>query len=434
MAANDSGPEYVVKDDALLPVTDYISNMAPIPPSRMFLIKQSLKAYTESVPGGTTFDASQGDGGASLGGVPAEVLEEAHRLQLEHGTAYDMPYGCDAFRKSVIEDYWRVDEPTGLTPANVVACQGGRDALVKAYTAMLTLGEGRIGDVLVTTRVPWISYNWGPYGVGANVMLAPGDASTGWAYSPQTIQACVDRAARDGRKIACLVITSPDNPTGNTLSADKQVALGKAALRAGARYVLYDWMYHWVTDESPMDLSVFLQHFDSAERSRVLILDGITKSLGASNIRNAHLIADELIVKFIQSRASHAVIPSFHSQAVAIAAFRAGFRRAAAPIIEPTNASREVLREFVDANSMTAITGKGYYAFIDVSKWLRAADMQDSAELGEYLAKQHGVAVVPGVFFSVHGADWIRFSYALPPETTLGALRRFMEGLNALSR
>lgn len=434
MTANDQSPQYVVADDALLPVTDYLARMAPIPASRMFLIKKSLKTYTENVPGGTTFDASQGDGGASLTGVSAEVLEEAHRMQMEHGTAYDMPFGCDAFRKSVLEDYWHVDAATGLTPANVIACQGGRDALVKAYTAMLTLGEGRVGDVLVTTRVPWISYNWGPYSVGANVMLAPGHPSTGWAYTAETIQACVDRAATDGRKIACVVITSPDNPTGNTLSASEQVSLGKAALRAGARYVLYDWMYHWVTDESPMDLNRFLGQFEANERPRIIILDGITKSLGASNIRNAHMIAAEDVIKFIQSRASHGVIPSFHSQAVAMAAFRLGFRRSAAGIIDPTNASRQILNEFVTDNGLTAITGQGYYAFINVSRWLEAGGMQESAALGEYLAQQHGVAVVPGVFFSVHGNDWVRFSYALPPETTRGALRRFMEGLTALER
>ena len=52
---------------------------------------------------------------------------------------------------------------------------GGRDALVKAYQAMMALGHGRQGDLIMVSRVPWISYNWGPYGVGANVLWAPGD-------------------------------------------------------------------------------------------------------------------------------------------------------------------------------------------------------------------------------------------------------------------
>ena len=56
-----------------------------------------------------------------------------------------------------------------------------------------------------------------------------------------------------------------------------------------------------------------------AERQRLMFLDGITKSLGASNIRNCHLIADESVIKFIVARASHTVMPSFYSLAVAMA-------------------------------------------------------------------------------------------------------------------
>ncbi|MFQ5805440.1 MAG: pyridoxal phosphate-dependent aminotransferase [Phycisphaerae bacterium] len=434
MAALDQSPRYVVPEHNCVPVYDYPASMAAIPPSRMFLINKSLKTYLERNPVGRTFDASQGDGGASLAGVPLDILEEAHKLQVDHGTQYDMPFGCNAFRQSVIEDYWKLSPATGIGPANVLAGVGGRDVLVKAYTAMLTLGAGRVGDVVLTTRVPWISYNWGPYGVGANVMLAPGDEMDGWAFTPESIQACVEFAKKDDRQIAGIVITSPDNPTGRTITPERQIELGKAALGAGVRYVLYDWMYHWVTDEEPVDLNTFLPQFDADERPRLMVMDGITKSLGASNIRNAHLIAAEDVIKFISSRASHAVIPSFHAQAVAMAAYRKGFRRAAATIIDPTNESRRLLNEYVEKRGLTAVTGKGYYAFINVAQWLRAAGMESSEPLGQYLAEQHGVAVVPGAFFSVYGNDWIRFSYATPPERTRGALDRLLEGLEALAR
>lgn len=431
-ATDDQGPQYVVPAEHRIPVSDYPAKMAAIPPSRMFLINKALKTYLDKNPQGKTFDASQGDGGASLPGVPTEILAEAHRLQCEHGSQYDMPFGCNAFRECVLNDYWQAEPSLGLTPANVLAGVGGRDILVKAYQAMLCLGAGRVGDVIVTSRVPWISYNWGPYGIGANVMLAPGDEREGWAYTPETIAACVKTARQEGREVAGIVITNPDNPTGNTISTARQVELGHAALRAGVQFVLYDWMYHWVTDESPMNLNTFLPNFDAADRKRVMILDGITKSLGGSNIRNAHLIADEPIIKFSSSRASHAVIPSFHSQAVAMAAYRKGFRKAADTIITPTNESRKLVNAFVKARGLTAITGKGYYAFINVRPWIEAAGMASSEPLGQYLAEEHGVAVVPGAFFSVYGNDWIRFSYATPPERTQGALERLMQGLEAL--
>jgi aspartate/methionine/tyrosine aminotransferase len=408
--------------------------MTDIPPSRMFLINKSWKVYQEKNPDAKIFDASQGDGGASLPGVPRAILERAAQIQIDHGTAYDMPFGTEAYRKSVIERYWKLDASSGWGPANVLGTAGGRDALVKVYQAMLALGHGRQGDLIMVSRVPWISYNWGPYGVGANVLWAPGDPAQGWAYSEEAIGESVKFAESKGRKIAGLVITNPDNPTGLTIPVEKQVSLAKAALEAGVAFVLFDWMYHYVTDESPMDLNSFLKFFSPEERRRLIFLDGITKSLGGSNIRNCHVIADEAVIKFIVARASHGVIPPFYSLAVAMAAYEMGYAEAAKSIVEPTNASRKALKELLLRNEFEHIIGKGYYAFIHVGEFLKPKGWNDTEQLGQYLAENHGVAIVPGAFFSPFGGEWVRFSYATPVERTEGAFKRLLEGLDSLRK
>jgi aspartate/methionine/tyrosine aminotransferase len=431
---SNTTPVFAVDEKNLVPVSEHLKQMTDIPPSRMFLINKSLKVYQEKNPGSAIYDASQGDGGASLPGVPRGLLERALELQVAHGSAYDMPFGTEAYRRSVIEQYWKLDPASGWGPANVLATAGGRDALVKAYQAMLTLGYGREGDIIMVSRVPWISYNWGPYGVGANVLWTPGDPAQGWAYSEDAIVESVSFAESKGRKIAGLVITNPDNPTGLTIPVEKQVSLAKCALDSGVAFILFDWMYHYVTDESPMELNTFLKHFTPDERRRIMFLDGITKSLGASNIRNCHLLADEAVVKFITARASHGVIPSFYSLAVAMAAYEMGFAEAAKTIIEPTNASRVVLKKLLAESGLQHIIGKGYYAFMNVGEFVKSKGWVDTEPLGQYLAENHGVAVVPGAFFSPFGGEWIRFSYATPAERTEGAFGRLMEGLNTLKK
>ncbi len=433
MISNET-PVFALDEKNLVPVSDHLKQMADIPPSRMFLINKSLKVYVEKNAGAKIFDASQGDGGASLPGVPRAILERASQLQIEHGTAYDMPFGTDAYRKAVVEQYWKLDSSSGWGPANVLGTAGGRDALIKAYQAMMALGYGRQGDLIMVSRVPWISYNWGPYGVGANVLWAPGDPAQGWAYSEEAIRESVKFAESKGRKIAGIIITNPDNPTGMTIAVEKQVSLAKAALEAGVAFVLFDWMYHYVTDESPMDLNSFLKFFTPEERKRLMFLDGITKSLGGSNIRNCHLIADDSVIKFITARASHGVIPPFYSLAVAMAAYEMGYLEAAKTIIEPTNASRVVLKKLLAESGMQHIIGKGYYAFMNVGEFIKAGGLADSEPLGQYLAENHGIAIVPGAFFSPFGNDWIRFSYATPAERTEGAFKRLVEGLESLKK
>ncbi|MFP4321976.1 MAG: aminotransferase class I/II-fold pyridoxal phosphate-dependent enzyme [Anaerolineales bacterium] len=426
-------PRYAVPDDNLVPPNDFPAQQMSIPPSRMFLIKEALQTYKAKV-GETAevFDASQGDGGASLQGVPEAILRQALEMQIKHGTGYDKPYGYDGFRDAVANAYWNISPNTGWGPANILAGIGGRDVLMKAFSAMIHLGAGRVGDVLISSPVPWISYNWGPYAAGLNVLRAPGDESNDWSYTPETIKEAVNFAAQSGRQVAGMLITSPDNPTGRTLQLDDQILLAKTALELGVKFVLFDWIYHWITNGKPHNINQVLEAFSPEHRNRLMFLDGLTKSMGASNIRNAHLIASEQVIKFCVSRASHGVFPNFYSQAVAVVAYEMGFGEAAKDTIQTTNASRVALRGLLEEHNYRHIIGDGYYAFIDVSEY--CGPEEDSRDVGERLAEDFGVAVVPGAFFSEAGKDWIRFSYATPVERTEGAFQRMHEGLQALKK
>jgi aspartate/methionine/tyrosine aminotransferase len=430
---SSNAPEFAIPS-ALINVDDFPSRQVPIPPSRMFLIKKSLDAYKAKFGAETpVYDASQGDGGASLPGVPHEILDRANELQKKQGTGYDQPYGTDAFRKATAEHYWMLEPASGWGPTNLVATAGGRDALMKAYQAMSWLGTGRIGDAVIVSRVPWISYLWSMYGVGVNTMLAPGDEADGWAYTEESIAACVDYAAEmGGRRVAGLILTSPDNPTGHVLSVDRQIALAKKALSLGIPFVLFDWIYRWVTTGEVANINTVLQAFDEKEREKLIFMDGLTKSIGGSNIRGANLVAGKDVISFINTRASHGIVPSFYAQAVAMATYEIGFQKAAATIIEPTNQSRELLRTWFAENGYKVILGNGgYYAFINVAASIQAGRFKNSEDLAEWIAQNYGVAVVPGVLFSQYGANWVRFSYALPPAKTQKAINRLHEGLEA---
>ena len=426
-------PVYAVTDEHLIPVSDHLSRMQPFEPNRNYFIRQSLEVFRKHNPNAPTFDASQGDGGASLPGTPPAILERAAQLQIKHGTSYDPPNGPKEYRQAVIEKYWKLDSTLDITPENVLATAGGRDALQKAYMSMLYLGHKREGDVMIVSRVPWVCYSWGPYGVGANVMWAPGSPENGWAYTPDAIRESVAFAAHSERKIAGLVITSPDNPTGRVYSPEKQAELAHTALEAGVPFVLFDWMYHYVTDESPMDLNSFLRLFEPEERKHLMFLDGITKSLGGSNIRNCHLIASDEVTQFVNIWATHSNVSTFYSTAVAQAAYEMGFAEACRPLVEPINASRRLIKDFLDEHRFKYILGKGYYTFINIKAWLDLKGWQSADQLGRYLAETYGLAVVPGDYFSPYGQEWIRFSYALPVEKTLAAAQRLVEGLQSLA-
>jgi len=428
-------PVFAVPNPALVPVNGYPLSQIDIPQSRMFIIKKLLANFKEKHPNTPAYDASQGDGGASLPGVPHALLDRAFALLKANGTAYDPPIGTLAFRKATAEQYWGFNAESGFGPDNIAATDGGRDALLKAYQAMLWLGTGRIGDVLLVSRVPWISYTWGPYGVGMNVLLAPGEEASGWEYTEDGLAASVEYCARHGggRRIAGLIITSPDNPTGRVLTVQRQIELAQKAFSLGIPFVLFDWIYHQITETGPSDINTVLNAFSPADRNRLIFLDGLTKSLGASNIRAGHIVAGKKVIDFFTARSSHGVMPNYLGQALAMAAYEQGFQQAAAPIIGPTNASRAYIRDFLKEKGYRAVIGTGgYYAFIDCGPAMQRGGIDDSVKLVEYMAENFGVTTIAGSYFSDAGRNWVRFSYALPLETTKAAIARFDEALRSL--
>ena len=100
--ASSYQPVYALPEENLVPVSDHLTHMAPIAASRIFLLRQSLEVYRQKFPDSPVYLASQGDGGASLPGVPREILERAAQIQIEHGTGYDEPSGTDEYKRAVI--------------------------------------------------------------------------------------------------------------------------------------------------------------------------------------------------------------------------------------------------------------------------------------------------------------------------------------------
>src|SRR4026207_710581 len=109
MSISNATPVFAVDEKNLIPVSDHLKQLVDIPPSRMFLINKSLKTYKDKYPDSPIYDASQGDGGASLPGTPTYILGRRLQTQARQGPPYDMPFGTEAYRKSVIEQYWKLD-------------------------------------------------------------------------------------------------------------------------------------------------------------------------------------------------------------------------------------------------------------------------------------------------------------------------------------
>ena len=99
MSPSLDSPVYAVPEPTLVPVGDYLNQLTPIPPSRMFLINKSLSVYRQANPGGKTFDASQGDGGASLDNRSAQLRNVSPDSRFLRQEVAVFPWTCVVRRR-----------------------------------------------------------------------------------------------------------------------------------------------------------------------------------------------------------------------------------------------------------------------------------------------------------------------------------------------
>lgn len=420
-----------------------------IPTSNMFLIKAELDVFLRQHPGRRIFDASQGDGGASLGGVLRDELASALLMFLSENqtTAYGKPHGDPRVRGVLLENYWHLDK-LRYSIEQIIVCDGGRDALQKWYQA-ICMHTGKIGLTVIASAAPWISYAHGSYVNGFNLLCAPAQSKSDLRMTPDGITEAISLCGQAD----AIIITTPDNPTGTWYTPDEIKALIQRARFHGIKHILIDLMYQLVIDDTvPLyDWTEILSSFSEEDRACVTLLDGLTKSVGASNVRMAHLACgNEAFAKSIQGIASHTVLPNVLAEACAFYVYSSTDVRNhpwVKRITQPTSESRKIFRTEMTALDYSFIADQGYYAFVDVSKWLghqlrpdqffngalanTTTRIETVKDLGSYLACEHGIAVVHGTPFLQ--PNYIRFSYAQDPAITIAAIERFDQALKSLS-
>ena len=427
-------------------------NRRPVWPSKMFTIKLELNEFSKNNPNVPVYDVSQGDGGMSLGGIPKNELGEALLRYLPNNqtTKYGDPIGSIELRKSIYENYYHFDRETGLTPANIIIGDGGRDILQKWYQSISQV-EGEYGNYILVSSAPWGSYPQGAYINGFNMICAPGYPNNAFKITPEGIEASMELIHSQKGRIIAIIITSPDNPTGNYLSPDEMVNLIEHSVRCGIKYVFVDLIYQAVTDLEVgcYDVNEIFKSLSLEAKEKVCFMDGLTKMAGASNLRNAHLVCgSRSFIERIKGIATHTVLPNVLGEAAAFEIYRRGkplehpwVRR----VIIPTAKSREVVKKHLNKLGYKFICDQGYYAFINIYPWIgrkipkgkeiktedRIINKIENVEvLKSYLSAKCGLAIIHGsVFKQPH---FIRFSYANTPDYTEDAITRFDQSLKEL--
>jgi aspartate/methionine/tyrosine aminotransferase len=297
----------------------------------------------------------------------------------------------------------------GAAPENVVATVGSAEA---NFLAMWRLVEP--GDHVVIVRPTYEQTTGLADGLGARVESLWLEEELGWQPRPGAAREAIGPATR------LVVVTHPNNPTGQPLGREAIDEIVEAASGAGA------WI---VSDE------VYAGGELSGERSpsfwgrteRVLVSASLSKAYGLPGLRLGWLVAPADFKEELWARKDYTTIaPSPLSDRLAAAALepsaRARLLQRARRILSSNLSVLEAwVADHQDILSMRS-PAAGAIAF------LRYGLPVGSTELAEQLRVEQSVLVVPGDQFGLDGHLRIGYGYTTPP------LQRGLERISAVLR
>ena len=349
--------------------------------------------------------------------VTPEIVREAAMRSLAAGeTFYSHNLGLPELRDSVARYASSLHGP--IDADRVVITSSGVSALMLAMQMLVGAGDEVVAVVPV-----WPNLTAQPAILGAQVTrvsLRPMQGA--WKLDLQELKSRVTARTR------VLLLNSPNNPTGWTLSRDEQQALLDHCRGTGTWIVadeVYERLFFGGARAAPSFLDI------ASADDRLVVVHSFSKSFLMTGWRLGWLVLPagqlDAVGKLVEFNTSCA--PVF-VQRGGLAAM-AGAEASVPPLISRLQHCRDRLltglQRLPDVN--VAVPPGGLYAFFQV------AGQPDSLAFAKRLVTHHGLGLAPGVAFGDEGEGWLRWCFASKDPARLDAgLGRLASALGVESR
>jgi aspartate aminotransferase len=335
--------------------------------------------------------------------VPIDAIISASSKLKTADIRYTPTEGTPALIKAVIryteENYNKI-----VGPESIIISNGAKHSL---YNLMMSIINPQ-DEVIILTPY-WVSY---PEIVkmmyGIPVIVTPEDGR----FEPRM----EDIIEKVGSYTKAIVVNSPNNPSGAVYSEDLIAELVEFCEKKGI-YLVMDDIYHKLVFDGRNAPSVYKYSKDDSDSSRLVVINGVSKSYAMTGFRIGWTIANRKIIAAM----TNVQVQNSSCVSVVLQSAAAGALTGVQTGIESLRLTLQNNRD-VMMNELGAFTGvkcikpQGtFYCLPD----FRAYE-QDSIKLADFLLKKALVVTVPGVEFGMEGH--LRLSYC-------GSVKEIMEGI-----
>lgn len=355
--------------------------------------------------------------------TPDYIIESAKKALDIGFTKYTPASGTAELKKAICEKF-KKDNGLIYEPNQIVVSSGAKSSLYHAICAIVD-----DGDEVILPSPFWLTYPELIKLAGGKCVYVKAEKNNGYKMTAEQLK----NAITD--KTKCLILNTPNNPTGAVYSEDELKAIAKVVEESGI-YVIADEIYEKLVYAGEKHYSI--AKFSDYMKEHTVIVNGMSKTYSMTGWRIGYIAAPLDIAKAVSSMQSHTT-----SNACSIAQYAS-----TTALSDPKGEEficemqkvfderrRYMYETLKEVKGIVCIEPKGaFYVFVDVSalygKSFEGTKITGSLSFADCALKK-GVALIPGIAFG--DDNCIRLSYAISMEDIKEGLNRFIEFVNELN-
>lgn len=385
-------------------------------PSATLAMVAKAKAMAKEGKPVISFGAGEPDFNSPDGALryAREAMENGH-------THYTPGTGIPELREAVC-GYYKDRFGLDYSPADVIIGAGAKILIYEALNCLVNPG-----DQVIVPAPAWVSYVEQIRLCGGKEIIVD---TSGTDFIPDP--AMVEKAITP--KTKCMIINSPNNPTGAVYNRETVKALASLAVKHGIA-VIYDEIYERLIYGNDVHHQMVAETPEA--RDSVIIVNGVSKSFAMTGWRIGYALGPSKIMSKMGSLQGHLTsCPCSIAQYAALGAIKESQNDTAA-MHSKFSARRKMLLEILSDMPLIdfVVPSGAFYVLINIKKALgkRCCGklIDDDLSFCEAFLESKFVAMVPGSAFLAPGH--IRVSYANSPDDIAEGMKRLREFLESLT-
>ena len=355
--------------------------------------------------------------------TPKFIIDSAKKALDIGFTKYTPAAGTAELKNAICKKFLK-DNNLTYSPNQIVISTGAKSSLYHAICAIVDEG-----DQVILPSPFWLTYPELIKLAGGECVYVNTEKINGYKMTAEQFKNAITA------KTKCLILNSPNNPTGAVYSEQEINDIAKIAEEKGI-YVISDEIYEKLVYANEKHYSI--AQYSEKMKELTIIINGMSKSYAMTGWRIGYLAAPAEIAKAISSMQSHTT-----SNACSISQYASVTALEDAQGDEFISEMQKVFDErrclmikmLTGVNGIEIIEPKGaFYVFVNVSKLygkkFEGQVINGSLSFADCALKK-GVALIPGVAFG--NDDCIRLSYAISNEDIIEGLNRLIAFIKELN-